>query len=95
MVYRGYLQASLGEIPAIVEAIAPHGRALVTLGEFRAGDLLARGEDAYAVVGVIGSRMGYLIELRLNRAPLAEAEMASWLESVLGVSMVYAPLALY
>jgi hypothetical protein len=95
MVYRGYLQASLGEIPAIVEAIAPHGRALVTLGEFRAGDLLGRGEDAYAVVGVIGSRMGYLIELRLNRAPLAEVEMASWLESVLGVPMVYAPLALY
>jgi hypothetical protein len=47
------------------------------------------------VVGVIGSRMGYLIEFRLNRAPLAEAEMASWLESVLGVPMVYAPLALY
>ena len=95
MVYRGYLHASLGEIPAIVEAIAPHGRALVTLGEFRTGDLLGRGEDAYAVVGVIGSQTGYLIELRLNRAPLAEAEMASWLESVLGVPMVYAPLALY
>lgn len=95
MVYRGYLQASLGDVPTIVEAIAPHGRALVTLGEFRTGDLLRQGEDAYAVVGVIGTRTGYVIELRLNRTPLAQTEMASWLESVVGLPMVYAPLALY
>jgi hypothetical protein len=95
LLYRGFLQASLDDVPEIVKAIAPHGRVLVTLCEFRTGEVLRTAEESYAVVGVIGSAMGYTIEMRLNRAPLPEHEMEEWLERLIGVPMGYAPLGLY
>ena len=35
---------------------------------------------------------GFRIEVRLNRAPLDEGDMAPWLEQVVGHTLTYAPL---
>lgn len=95
LLYRGYVQAELNDLPNIVSAIAPRGRALVTFCEFRTGRILRVDDEAYAVVGVIGTSSGYRMEIRLNRAPLPEDEMEEWLNRLLGMPMAYAPLALY
>jgi len=49
-------------------------------------------ENAWAIIGLVGTADGYRIEARLNRAPLPEGEMAGWLESLLGLPVAYAPL---
>ncbi|HZR47687.1 MAG TPA: hypothetical protein VFA47_13335 [Candidatus Manganitrophaceae bacterium] len=95
MLYRGYIHAPLNDLPEVVQAMVPSGRALVNLSEFGTGTLLPQGEESYAVVGVIGSESGFKIEIRLNRAPLPEAEMEEWLNDLIGLPMGYAPLALY
>ena len=51
------------------------------------------GADAWAIVGVMGLEgEGFQIEVRLNRVPLPETEMAGWIETLLGLPAVYAPL---
>ncbi|MFY9269782.1 MAG: hypothetical protein WAO55_08570 [Candidatus Manganitrophaceae bacterium] len=96
LLYRGYLHASLKELPRLIQVVAPSGRILATLSEFRTGEVLpASEEEAYAVVGVIGGSSGYKIEIRFNRAPLPEEEMEGWLQELLGIPMRYAPLSLY
>ena len=54
---------------------------------------LIKFSDSYeAIVGVIASDDKFKVEARLNRAPLSEADMLSWLEAVIGYPMVYSPL---
>jgi hypothetical protein len=95
MLYRGYIHAPLNDLPAVVEAMAPNGRALVNLCEFGSRTILPQGEESSVVVGVIGCESGFKIEVRLNRAPLPEEEMEEWLNALIGRPMAYAPLALY
>ena len=95
MLYRGYIHAPLNDLPQVVGAMAPNGRALVTLSEFGTRELLPEGEESSAVIGVIGSESGFKVEVRLNRAPLPEGEMERWLNDLTGLPMGYAPLALY
>ena len=90
--YRCSVHTPLDELPEILHAIVPEGRLYATLCEFQTQRLLPDGADASAIVGVVGAGGGFQIEARLNRAPLPEDEMAGWLEELIGLPMVYAPL---
>lgn len=90
--YRCSVHCPLDELPEILQAIAPDGRLYSTLCEFQTQTLQPKGEDASAIVGVVGVEGGFQIEVRLNRAPLSEEAMAGWLESLIGLPMTYAPL---
>ncbi|MBI4400150.1 MAG: hypothetical protein HY581_00780 [Nitrospirae bacterium] len=90
--YRCSAHCPLDELPEILQAIAPAGRLYATLCEFQTQRLLPEGEDASAIIGVIGAEGGFQIEARLNRAPLGEEAMPAWLEQLLGLPVTYAPL---
>ncbi|MBA5865647.1 MAG: hypothetical protein GDA67_02995 [Nitrospira sp. CR1.3] len=92
LAYRCSVHCPLDDLPEIRAAIEPDGRLYTTLCEFQTQELIPEGEDASAIVGVMGSDAGFQLEVRLNRAPLDEALMAGWLERVLGYSVTYAPL---
>ena len=91
-VYRCSVHCALGELPDVLSTIEPKGRLYSTLCEFNTQDLLPDGEEASAIVGIVGSNGRFQLEMRLNRAPLPEAQMAPWLERLLGHSVLYAPL---
>jgi hypothetical protein len=95
LLYRGFVHAPLTDLPAIASAVAPRGRVLATLCEFRTLDLLPGAPDAYAVIGAMGARDGFLIEIRLNRKPLSDGETETWIEALVGVPVAYTPLSLY
>ncbi|MEW6683286.1 MAG: hypothetical protein AB1451_10260 [Nitrospirota bacterium] len=95
LLYRGFVHARLADLSAIADAVAPRGRALTTLCEFRTLELLPQAHEAYAVVGAIGDREGFTLEIRLNRRPLPANQTSAWLEALLGVPVVYTPLGLY
>jgi hypothetical protein len=95
LLYRGFVHAPLTELPAIAVAVAPQGRVLATLCEFRTPDLLPGADEAYAVIGAIGTREGFTIEVRLNRKPLPAARTETWIEGLIGAPVGYAPLGLY
>ncbi len=91
--YRCSAHCRLEELPDVQSAIGPQGRLYATLCEFQTQSLLPDGADAWAIIGVMGMEGGgFQIEARLNRAPLPESEMAGWLETLLGMPAVYAPL---
>ncbi|MFO0732006.1 MAG: hypothetical protein U0361_13675 [Nitrospiraceae bacterium] len=90
--YRCSVHCVLDEVPEVLEAIAPQGRLYTTLCEFQTQELLPDGEDASAIVGIVGAAGGFQLEVRLNRAPLPEDQMAGWLQRLLGYGVVYAPL---
>ena len=90
--YRCSAHCPLDDLPEVLEAIQPEGRLYTTLCEFQTPELLPEGEDASAIVGIIGSDRGFQMEVRLNRAPLREDLMAGWIERLLGHPVVYAPL---
>ncbi len=92
LAYRCSAHCPLDELPDILEAIAPAGRLYATLCEFQPHGLLARGDEASAIIGIVGADGAFQIEARLNRAPLPDADMPGWLESLLGFPMTYAPL---
>ena len=91
-VYRCSVHCALGELSDVLSTIEPQGRLYSTLCEFNTQDLLPDGEEASAIVGIVGSNGRFQLEMRLNRAPLPEAQMAPWLERLLGHSVLYAPL---
>ncbi len=91
-VYRCSVHCPLDDLPEIRSAIEPDGRLYSTLCEFQTQELLPDGEDASAIIGIVGNETGFHIEARLNRAPLHEDLMTSWLERVIGYAVVYAPL---
>ncbi|OGW48307.1 MAG: hypothetical protein A2V62_12215 [Nitrospirae bacterium RBG_19FT_COMBO_58_9] len=82
----------MDDLPEVRSAIAPDGRLYSTLCEFQTQELLPSGEDASAIIGIVGNEAGFHIETRLNRAPLNEDLMASWLERLIGHGVVYSPL---
>jgi len=90
--YRCSVHCPLDELPEVLAAIAPTGRLYATLCEFQAQQLRPDAEEASAIIGIVGADGGYRIEVRLNRAPLREEEMAPWLEALLDLPVVYAPL---
>lgn len=90
--YRCSVHCSLDEVPEIQSAIKPDGRLYATLCEFQTRELLPQGDDASAIVGIVGSQAGFAIEARLNRAPLSEELMTDWLERLIGHPVAYAPL---
>ena len=90
--FNGSVHCPLDELPEVLQAIAPEGRLYATICEFQTQTLQPGGEDASAIVGVVGMEGGFQIEVRLNRAPLPEETMAGWLESLIGLPMAYAPL---
>lgn len=92
LAYRCSVHCPLDDLPEILAAIQPDGRLYATLCEFATQDLVPDGEDASAIIGVVGHQGQFQIEARLNRAPLPEPAMAGWLERVIGHSVVYAPL---
>ncbi len=95
MLYRGYLQAPLLDLPDILSASSPTGRVFVNITEFPTKSLLPTGGDAYAVIGVAGDSSGYKIEVRFNRHPLAPEKIKTWLYEVLDLSMIYSPFPLF
>ena len=95
LMYRGFAHAPLTDLPAITAAVAPRGRSLATLCEFRSPELLSAANECYAVVGAIGTREGFKVEVRLNRRPLPGLQTDRWLEELVGGPVTYAPLALY
>jgi hypothetical protein len=90
--YRCSSHCPLDELPEILRAIEPDGRLYATLCEFQTQELQPKGEDTSAIVGIMGGEGGFRIEVRLNRAPLDEARMSPWLEELVGLPVVYAPL---
>jgi hypothetical protein len=91
-VYRCSVHCPLKDLPEIRSLVEPDGRLYSTLCEFQTQELLPECEDASAIIGVIGSRTGFGIEARLNKAPLNEGAMAEWLERLIGHPVAYAPL---
>jgi len=90
--YRCSVHCPLDELPEVLGAIQPDGRLYATLCEFQTCNLLPEGEEASAIIGIVGGEGGFQIEARLNRAPLDEEAMAAWLERLIGYPVVYAPL---
>jgi hypothetical protein len=92
LAYRCSVHCPLDDLPEVRTAIGVDGRLYATLCEFQTQELIPEGEEAAAIVGVIGTGNGFQLEVRLNRAPLREELMAGWLERLLGYPVVYAPL---
>jgi len=92
LAYRCSAHCPLDDLPEIRSAIEPDGRLYATLCEFQTSELIPEGEDASAILGIVGSHAGFQIEARLNRAPLKEELMAAWLERLIGHPVAYAPL---
>lgn len=92
LAYRCSVHCPLDDVPEIRSVIEPDGRLYATLCEFQTQELLPEGEDASAIVGIVGSKAGFAIEVRLNKAPLKEELMAGWLERLVGCQVAYAPL---
>ena len=90
--YRCCVHCKAEDLSTVQEVIQPSGRLYATICEFQTQELLPHGYDAWAIVGVIASENKFKVEVRLNRAPLSEADMSSWLEAVIGYPMVYSPL---
>lgn len=90
--YRCSAHCPLDDLPEMLQAIAPTGRLYGTLCEFHTPEILPQGEEAWAVVGIMGQHGAFQLEVRLNRAPLPEEGMAAWLEQLLGLPVAYAPL---
>jgi len=90
--YRCSAHCPLDDLPEVLAAIGPAGRLYVTWCEFQTQQLLPNNEDASAILGIVGQEGGFKLEVRLNRAPLPEAAMGGWLEDLLGMPMIYAPL---
>lgn len=90
--YRCSVHCPLDELPEVLEAIQPEGRLYATLCEFQTQVVLPEGEDASAIIGIVGLNGQFQIEARLNRAPLKEVAMGPWLERLIGYPVTYAPL---
>lgn len=90
--YRCSVHCPLDELPEVLEAVRPDGRLYTTLCEFQTQALVPEGEDASAIIGIVGFNGQFQIEARLNRAPLQDEAMAGWLERLIGHPVVYAPL---
>jgi hypothetical protein len=92
LTYRCSVHCPLDDLPEILTAIEPDGRLYTTLCEFQTQELIPEGAEASAIIGVVGSALGFAIEARLNRAPLAEELMAGWLERLIGHAVIYSPI---
>ena len=93
--YRCSVHCRVDELPDLLTLIEPDGRLYATLCEFQTSALLPdapEADNAWVIVGMIGQHGRMRMELRLNRAPLPEARMAGWLEDLMGLPVVYAPL---
>lgn len=90
--FRCSVHCPVDELPEVLQAIAPEGRLYATLCEFQTQTLQPGGEEASAIIGVVGMEGGFQIEVRLNRAPLPEEAMIPWLDTLVGLPMTYAPL---
>ena len=90
--YRCCVHCQIEDLPTIQKLIQPAGKLYANITEFQTQDLLPYGDDAWAVVGVVAFEEQFKVEVRLNRAPLPEADMLSWLDTLIGCPMVYAPL---
>lgn len=92
LAYRCSVHCPLDDLPELLDAIAPAGRLYATLCEFQTQVVAPGGADASAIVGIVGAEGGFQLEVRLNRAPLPEDQMAGWLEQLLQMPVTYAPL---
>ena len=90
--YRCSVHCPLDELPEVLEAIQPEGRLYATLCEFQTQAVVPEGDDASAIIGIVGLNGQFQIEARLNRAPLKEEAMGPWLERLIGHPVAYAPL---
>jgi hypothetical protein len=90
--YRVSVQCHLTDLKALLALIRPAGRLYATLCEFQTRGFLPEADEAWAIVGAVGTGKSFRVEARLNRAPLPEDRMADWLETVLGLPMDPAPL---
>lgn len=90
--YRCSVHCSLNDLPEVLGVIQPDGRLYATLCEFQTQLLLPEGDDASAIIGVVGFNGQFQIEARLNRAPLGDDAMVEWLERLIGYPVIYAPL---
>jgi hypothetical protein len=92
LAYRCSVHSPLDELPEILSELRSRGRVYTMLCEFQTQELLPEGNEASAIVGVVGEGDTFRLEVRLNRAPLPDAQMARWVERLLGYPVVYAPL---
>ncbi|UVT15349.1 MAG: hypothetical protein H8K04_16265 [Nitrospira sp.] len=92
LAYRCSVHCPLDDLPEVLNTIQPDGVLYATLCEFQTQALLPDGEDASAIIGIVGLKGQFKIEARLNQTPLPVDAMAAWLERVIGHPVVYAPL---
>ncbi len=93
--YRCSIHCPLDELPEVRRAIEPSGRLYATLCEFQTTELKPDGHEASAIIGVMGTEEGFRLEIRLNRIPIPQTEMAPWLNQVIGHEFRYAPLSAF
>ena len=91
-VYRCSMHCSLNELPEILSLMGQSGRLYTTMCELQTHSLLPNRPDAAAIIGIVGTKGHFQIEVRLNLMPLARSDMDQWLEQLLGIPMTYAPL---
>ncbi|HEY5649223.1 MAG TPA: hypothetical protein VIU33_06965 [Nitrospiria bacterium] len=92
LVYRLSLHIRLEDLPEILHVVAPNGRVYTTLWEFKTNTVFPNLDEAWMVIGAVGTENGFKLEVRLNRAPLPEEEMGPWLSALFKRPLVYAPL---
>ena len=95
LVYRCSAHCMLSEIPEILSQLGHCGRLYTTLCEFQTQALLPNERDAAAIVGIVGEKGSYQIEVRLSQSPLPRPEMGDCLEQLLKLPMRYAPLSAF
>ena len=95
LVYRCSVHSVLNELPELLTCLDQHGRLYSTLCEFQTSSILPMGQDAAAIIGVVGSQNTFHIEVRLNQCPVNHEETTQWLESLLGTPVRYAPLSAF
>ena len=90
--YRGFIQASINDLPEVIAATEPSGKALINLCDFEIAGYLGPDWPGEGVIGLMGDEGGYKIEIRLNRMPLSLGEAGKRLEEWTADQLVYAPL---
>ncbi len=95
LMYRCSLHCQLNEIPDIFSLLLSKGRVYGSLAEFQTSAALPEGQDAAAIIGLVGSAGQFRLEVRLNQRPLSHQQTEQWLRQLTGHDLVYAPLPVF
>ena len=94
-VYRCSAHSPFKDIPDILRILDQSGRLYSTLCEFQTEMVLPEGKDVAAIIGIVAAQGEFRIEVRLSQSPLTREDTTEWLEGLLGMPVVYAPLSAF